>query len=548
MSHQMIRRALAPLCPIVFAGIAQAQPCINPAGATRINDSYAADAAGNWWLINNYQDNGPADGYINQNDTFNFVLSSGGGVISLADINFMKYTSAYGTWFYITGTSTTQNFRIYRTQDFKSFEYHTLAFDNLNQNGSNQFVTGPYMSLNGQLYANMWGGELFVDPLEAPGPNKKVYLAFSATKNTQDVQFGTCYVVSMAESDFLSWHSRTWSGDGPRFADTRLDATAKPRGYYYTADNSTTGAHIQDGGYSKGYNIPSSGPWDELNGPNCGQLEMQPRFGCQFRCQGSAPYAAVDVNVFFDPNLAATDPWKRVLFYAWTCGSSDTNQFDIWGNNIVAHPLMAGNLQVNSSYASIPVAKARNINNPVGSLYNGTEDDRGNQWAGGGVAEGPAVFYLESTKRYYMVFARNVWEATGYQLVYRMTDRGAPLSSIILPGWFTDDTAPEKVLLRANNYTQAGPASSGGGYANYGGANAFTLYPDTSGKNPTTYLAFHVKFDYDTTLGVPSYNRTCFFKELTVENYDTGELVQWKLGSDDPRADITRFRVPICPH
>lgn len=64
----------------------------------------------------------------------------------------MTLTSAYGTWFYITGNAEGPNYPIYRTQAFKTFHLHMYAFDPSNKNGSNQWTTATTLNINGKLY------------------------------------------------------------------------------------------------------------------------------------------------------------------------------------------------------------------------------------------------------------------------------------------------------------------------------------------------------------------------------------------------------------
>lgn len=250
-----------------------------------------------------------------------------------------------------------------------------------------------------------------------------------------------------------------------------------------------------------------------------------------------------DVSVYIDPMLPHDHPWKQSILYNWSHNRQDT-PFTQWGVHIAATPLSSW-IRTNKNYSAIPVAASINYNNPIFDINgvwqpNGAMSISGTQWPGGGVAEGGTVLYIPLTQRYYVFYSRNTWDTSAYQIVYRMTAPGAPFSSIALPGGFADLNVPEHVLLRA-------PHLIGGGQ-NFAQPHGFALNhadPPPSGPAGKFMLAIHAKLHYETQPGVFTGRRTVFFKELTVANPTTGELMPLSFNSADPRTDIRRFIIPV---
>lgn len=128
-----------------------------------------------------------SDGFIQSSDTFRFTTSptSGdfGAPIGLADPTLAYIREAapgepgdFG-WYYITGTDLDQhngNFRIFRTKDFRSFEFVKYAFDN-----SASLQKGRVNRIGGGagLYGDLVSPQLVQDPRD----RSKIYLVFSAT-------------------------------------------------------------------------------------------------------------------------------------------------------------------------------------------------------------------------------------------------------------------------------------------------------------------------------------------------------------------------------
>jgi hypothetical protein len=542
--------AIAAAFVLCHLPTAKGQTCVAPPGAVRVNGNYTPDPNGDFYLITQYAD-ANVNGKFDFGDSYSFTDPSTGQPVQLADPSVMAVTSSYGTWFYITGTSSpTSNFSIWRTQDFVTLTLHMRAFEAHGGFGSGQKVCGdrlavknspyiyPFWQCSGDVnYERLWSPQIYVDPTEQ-GSARNVYLSFTAAPGPNgDTNYLSCFVAKTSLANFLAWHNWNPNSDGPRFADQRSQWFAGPiQWYHYTHNNTDSGTVKHDGGYSLGRNIPCSGD-SSLVKAGCGWLELRNPLGLSYRCHGAAPWIFQDSGVYFDPNRASSDPWKRVLLYNWQDASWSIDFNLWWGNHIASHPLAANQVRLNNAYSAIPVASNRNTNNKVGSLDNGAADINNQQWEFGAVAEGATAIYLPDTDRYYLFYARNYWASSSYQIVYRMTEPGQPFSSLILPGGFLDRTAQEYVLLRSSTYTTPGGR-------NFGGADAFMLRDDTGVQRP--YLMFHVKLDHETVPGSWTGRRTIFVKELTVENPTTGRLRQLHESHADPRRDIRKLLIPRC--
>ncbi len=586
---QSFRFHVGRMCSIVavIAAWTFAQDCSQPFGETipngaqRITANYVPSAQGWWWEIYNWKDRaGAADQLIDPLDDFNFRDSITGNY-ELPGPSVMRLAANGETWYYLTGTngenSGLANFLIYRTKDFASFRLHMKAFSSADVLGVGQRTENGKLFLTNHgvptWYYHVEKPNLYFDPTHSG--DRRIYLSFTGAKESTDIYNRMSeYLVQMPQSAFLSWHGipnpEYWYVDGPRFADKRIQLDFQ-QWYFYKVG----GTEYYDGGYSVNHEVPTSGEPGELVGPNCGDL-VQREMGFAHRwCEGGEEVEAHpqtwmerDGTVFFDPNKGNLDPWKRVIFYTWN-DRNPSVPWAHWGNHIAAHPLRPNNIEFDETYATLPIADATNTNNPVsvngllrnnGSLNNGLGIR-----ADGGIAEAPAVVYLPETDRYYVFYSRNSWYCSAYQIVYRMTEPGQPLSSLAI-NW-QDPDVQEYVLLRnavwngtqwvGKNYMTGTPQR-----VSFGTPAVFWI---TSGSGATyPYLATGVKLDYnvdengnpilnDQGQYAPTGLRTVFFKELTVESVNTGKLLELIFDPTnsaqiqaEPARDIRRFRIPYC--
>ncbi|MEM9555703.1 MAG: hypothetical protein AAGC60_15720 [Acidobacteriota bacterium] len=464
-----------------------------------------------------------------------------------------------GAWFYITGTGDEDglaNFRIYRTQDFRNFEPHMLAFGRVDQGvRSGQWIdtaTSPWqLHLNsGRRYQNLWAPQLYKDP-SLGDSDPWIFLTFTSEELHGSEASRSIQLVRIRQSKFLQWHGRDfWTADGPRFADVR-DGYGYQAWYGYTPGNGVAPPWRYDGGWAEGPLIPSTlSP--NLLGPSCGQLERRvfwdPVTGVlrqhhfQHRCVGSATGLLIDPFVFIDPKLANHDLWKRVMLYVWDSrgGHSPSSPGATfhrgWGNHVAGAPLRSSQFEFDANGTVLPMAHARNTNNPIwvsgpGGAHwadNGTVDRYGQESRYGSTAEGATAIYLPQTDRYYLIYSRNNWDSPAYQLVYRMTEPGQPFTTI--QSNFGNQSVPEHVLLRSND-----PARSRG--VSFGHAEAFSITRCDGSEWP--FLIFHAKMD-------GSERRTVFFKELSIADFTTGELRRLYESHSNPLQDVRLFRVPSC--
>lgn len=590
-----------------------------PSGARRISVTYEDGNPGWWWEIYNWVD-GNNDDRIDPGDYFNFrdvqtgtFECPGPSVMKL--VHDQPWHETYGTsgetWYYITGTSpgSEPNFYIYRTKDFASFELHMPAFAVSrivdSQSGDYQEIVDEKLFVNGRWFSHLMKPQLYFDPTHSRNPSKgrRIYISFTACQeSTNDYQDASVFLVQMDEVDFVRWHTisdplNPPSGTDWRFADPRryLDFV---QWYFYRQGNASVGTVYHDGGWAAGHLVPSSGkqhpqdlgasppePSQGLQGASDGQLEQRlkgwafvgPGMSATFDWVMPETFMERDSYVYFDPQRSSNDPWKRVMFYTWSDRNS-TNWADRWrwGNRIAAHPMLANNIQFNANYSTIPMAYGINNCNRVkidgnGDWWNGNFDAANYMRADGGIAEAPAVLYIPEVDRYYMFYCRNAWNSTTYQIVYRKTEPGQPLSSLQI-GW-TQSTLPEEVLVRnvasdANRKPIRNAADDGWeqydhdrGHADFttsfGTPSAFTITSGSGAEYP--YIAFAVRMDYHCDeLGNPkkSGKRTVFFKELTIEDVGTGKLKELVLqpiqpGSPsateiDRQANMAVFRIPYC--
>lgn len=557
-----------------LAPAGNAQNCSQPPGAVRVNDSYQPSGSGDWWRVTNWSDT-DGNGFINALDQFNFC-DGAGAMMELPGPTVMKLTANDETWYYFTGTgadgSGLGNFHIYRTQDFTTFELYMKAFDRW-ETGSGppdqytdsnaQYPNDPALYLNGKWFRKLVNPQLFVDPTQAPGPDRWIYLSFTAAQNSTDtLQDCSVFLTRISQANFLAWENQPdkyGNVSEPRFADSRYGQNYS--WYHYRVGG---GPAMYDGGWSMGHRVPCSGRPDALKGTGAGQLWEQ-EHGWAHNLVGPGEFMERDAFEFFDPELNAGDPWKRVMFYVWKYENSaspaapgfSADPLD-FGFHISAHP-METNIEFNENYATIVTASNRS------SFYRMTfdgvpydngmvvQDDPaitgtyGHHMNWGGVAESPSVLYLPETDRYYLFYSRNAYGAAAYQLVYRMTEPGAPLSSLAMT--WGDRTVPEYLLLRMNNAFQFR-------HANAGAAEAFMITDSSGVDHP--YIATGLKLDADPSDPEPGQytnHRTLFIKELTVANASTGVLVQLREAHDDPVGSLTSaqaakdmrfFRIPRC--
>ena len=231
---------------------------------------------------------------------------------------------------------------------------------------------------------------------------------------------------------------------------------------------------------------------------------------------------------YFDPNLANAHAEKRMTIYDF---KSQT------GLQLGMHPMLENNIQLDANRSAEVVAWSTDLDNRINGWVNGVVDKNGGPWSGGGVAEGSTVFYLPETNRYYLLYARNTWDSSAYQIVYRMTEPGQPLSSLELDAAL-GPPPNEHVLLRSDGYAQVNRA-------NFGGCKAFKINDASTGQD-RQYIIFNAKLDYYATPGWWTGFRTVFFKEITVENVSTGKLLQLSESSSDPRSNVDFFTIPVC--
>ncbi len=543
MRSHLFLGSLIAIIMLISSSIAVAQLCDDPPGAQRVNDDYLPDPNGYWWLITNYQDTN-SDGLIRPTDYFNFPDSFVSGPVRLADPTILR--AAYGSdiWYYITGTSTpAENFPIYRTRDFRTFELHMWAFDDQNRNGSGQWVdttTNPPTLHIGSLsqsdtYTYLWSNQLFIDP-DYVGANPPVYFVFSANENSTSTDDTSSYFGSMSLGDFQSWHNLNPANDGPRFLDQRVSGNniKESRWFGYEPGGPGTG-FVYDGGHAAGRWIPCTSSISRA-GPNCGDLELLQR-GANWRCVGAISTMYVDAFTFVDPKLLAGQPWRQSVLYSWLA-EDPTIWSGHWGQHIAA-ATTNGFGRFRQGQFGYSMAFCRNVNNPpiggllaggTGPFDNGASDVNGNE-ANSAIAEGVCAFYNEQNDRYYIIYSRNLWSSPAYQMVYRKSAVGASFLLLQLPAW-DDRTIAEQRLLRGTNYTSATPQAN-----NYGNGDVFWIKDSLTGEK-LYYLICHVKVDNGT-------RRTILIKELFF-NPSNGNIIELLETSTDPRRDVRVFRIPVC--
>lgn len=588
-------------CCGFLAGAAVAQHCTQHT-LTQVDDTYAPNLLGNYFLVANFIDGGVTpNGVPDTIDRFNFTdcgpigvinqqnTSPFSGMIGLADPTVMQIDD----WFYVTGTSDdyrTGNFPIYRTKNFTSFELHMMAFAENDRDAlgnpiqSQQWrYTAPGAisdtmrigGTNGDDYSYLWAGSLFRDPTDTD-ENFWVHLTFSATQNSMDLYNDlSCFTVRIRKNDFLEWHNKDVvlnpNVDGVRFADPRGSA-GFVAWFGYLDSN---GQFAYDGGLSEGRLIPASGQPSILVGlghlvpktvrilcPSiCGIELPDTQWGYQHVGVGANTWMVIDPSVWFDPNRAPTDPWKRVVTYVWdgrqgkltTSPSGPQLNRDLqWGNNLAAASLTKDIylFDTRTDLRSIAAARSNQNRIPVSGACGSYFVDNGavgvecpslncstfvcpgalelGEWRVGAVVEGATYFYSQISRRYYVIYTRNTWNSGAYQMVYRMTAPDRPFTDLF-QNWTHEYGTPEHILLKPS----ASPFTARG--SSYGSGEVFIVRDNFGVEHP--YLAFHAKLEGQD-------NRTAFFKELTVDP-QTGHLLELSPISFNPASNISEFRIPV---
>jgi hypothetical protein len=579
---------LAPLALTLFALTSVTAPsalaqCDLTTDKIRVDDFYQPDTSGAFYLLHNWTDHA-VPGFVEPKEAdvddyykfteYNCPTPPGketlGPPIGMADPTVLQI----GSWFYVTGSTddaaADSNFKIYRTQDFNTFQLHMLAFDPNNLNSSGQQVVSNTLYLNnGKWFTRAWAPQLYMD-MSVGGADPFVYMVFTAVEkgvegpSTND-QMHSCFHVRIRRSKFLQWLSipNPMTSDGPRFADRRYGLGWQAWHGYQIGN-----VWHYDGGSPLAYLVPSTATPAMVNGGTC--LNTWQTLAQKFIQQPVPPYAtyahgfvhdcapgqsmagamSIDPYVFIDPSVPATDSaWKRIMLYDWDADSGTVN--DAWGNHIAAMPVTSAQFAFDPAFTPFPVAAAKNTTNKIFGFHypswqwlnNGEVSEVGTYSPWGGVAEGACAFYLPQNHRYYLLYTRNPTRSAAYEIVYRMTEPDHPFTDLALSSW-NDTTTPEHLLLRSTDQQRAGGWS-------FGHCDFFqvlrcgdaTLYP---------YLVFHVR-----ALNPGSTNpggRTVFFKELTLEDDAfpatsrpaSGRLKQLYECSLDPSRDIRTFRIPVC--
>jgi hypothetical protein len=544
---------------------------------TIVNEFYKADASGKWRLYSNFTDiNG--DGFIDPGDSFPVARPT------TPDPSVMRL----GSYWYITGSDSEHNFRIWRTTDFQSFTLHMTAFHESqtgnaagqrkgsgtngmgqpDENNDYMEFYNPSTSATVSKFWRMWAPHLYTDPAD----NTSVYLAFTGIRwgygdpysidfNThpEEDQYHSCYVVKIAMADFVA------PSNGVYFCDRRA-GYIEPYWYGYSS-----GGDRYDGGYSVGRVIPCTGNFSLL-GISPGQLWLRAvdaggtlRGGFGRRNMGRNTVLSIDPFVFFDTNPAATSsPWARTLFANYLYREYQTSStFSYWGNSICMVPLNADNrhlyFQTGNWYYDVKeIAFARNSRNqvdarplgqPTGSsirlnVDNGTVGAEPEEWFWGGVAEGASTFYNVNNGRYYTIYSRNCYDSTAYQVVYRMSEQGKANVHEALSINYGDSEVMERVLLRGTEYQQfAG--------ANFGHPQVFSLTNPAASSQTYYYIALHVK---PRGTMYPDLQQRVFIKELSFYPEDPlpsvvdpreGTIFPLREGSDWAGTSIGVYRLPL---
>lgn len=407
--------------------------------------------------------------------TDSYPLFRSGITEAVADPTIMELN---GYW-YISGTNAANNFHIYRTSDFVNFESFKYAF----AGGAN--ASG--IMIGNRNFVGFWSPHLFYDPSHP----QTVTLIFSAVSNVNSDGERSQFIVQMNSSDFQN-------------ATSYFDPSSVKSFYYRDA----SGNPKFDGGYSINKPIPASGDVYNYIGSSCGQLEPRKPTGATEirsygqRCWNACTWINNDAFLFIDtnPNVSWDNTWKRVLLYDWADAYGKTKNSS-WGDHVAAHPVNDSLNEFFSTVRNISIAASVNksanhrmiINGRT--LYNGEITGSGTAWNMGGVAEAPSAIYLNQTNRYYVMYSRNCWDSSAYQLVYRMSAAGASSFASMADTWLNQ--YPQEYILLRNPY-YADTSAEG-----FGSAEFFNI-------NGQPCMIYHVKFRGST-------QRTIMFKELTIQ-------------------------------
>ncbi len=390
---------------------------------------------------------------------------------------------------------------------------------------------------------------------------------YSMFANYAPERYSACFVVRTNRATFLD------TGRADVAAEQRPAAFAGASPAWFSYADPATGKDMFDGGRSIGKTVPVSGSFALANprrhpGLGLTSIGESPAFARW----GNAPWVFGDAFVFFDPR-SNNRPWLFYTWNDGRSACDGVPDARWLGNHIAYHPMQAGvgsmhrldpagttrplafpqhtpsdkrdavwaypavvrwpggangasvasatymrlAAQANGVIGVQPVWKPEDGGKPhLGcdapvapsgkqSLYSAPTS---NGW---GVAEGPAVFYNRGTGRYYAIYARNMWNSSAYQLVYRMAPTIAQLGygvhwptdvdldgngkpdpgSVSNPMWDPRSAgataAEEHVLL----VTERPDESLG---RSFGHADVFTA-PHPGGAAPLVYLVYQFKED-----------------------------------------------------
>lgn len=505
------------------------------------------------------------------------------------------------TWFFVTGTTdgiglpvagtartwrevSTNNFPIFRSTNLRDWYLHSFVFaqDLQGATGTTEERLLRVPHPNGHRYfKHLWSPQLYYDPNEGDG---QIYITFAAAEikdndldddglpdedipwngvsNPIDPDTNFDLLTTQQISCMVAWTDKTrfLTQDLPWITSTHNNWM--PSLYCYRVNNSGSALYL-DGGAAQTAatglfsSIPTTGnthPAFRYNplSPLCG-MAVKVTFGFHWSCEGPRTWMGDAPLVFFDPNNGCK-PW---LTWTWVQrGGLPVDQ-----NNIAAFPFAPGPhsstyylmdaqyanphfggltqpLQLFTSYNTTPA-------NMVGGIPNGriAADASNNpvQWVPAdtgtpaGVAEGSDVFFYNN--RYYALATRNPVSSPAYQIVYRRTEPGQPLTSLHLSPWdvFNPPVSVHEDVLVASDWVRDLMGNRHNSVrTNYGHPQFFTAYG-------RPYIIFHKMLD--TLTG----ERRIFIKELNF-NQTTGEIARIWESYPYPDLHVQWFKAPNVPN
>lgn len=374
----------------------------------------------------------PAGGFITRDNVepgsvsgvrgllYDFAVPASGYPAGLAPLLADPTVVRIGSWYYITGTSNglvdAQNhdvvptgspwqsdFAIYRTRNFKTFEFHSWAFQSTPAANSRVLDLGA-----GGRFSNLQSPQLFTDP-HFPD---SVFIAFSAVQEAWVPQPGLDWsdpaswqtvsnlVNTMAPNpdvdqnwvdpndptydwtDYVKDPARLggpgeiWHGEATRFASCYIAACDKsdfeagtgrfgPIAWFgYNENNAIGGPWRYDGGTLVGHWVPASGT-ASLGHPAYGLLET-----CSNACTAGSPFlrhASTSATKMVDGPFIFLDPQndnQRWGFYTWVDGGCG---YPTWqGVHTAGHKMLNDSyFMYDSTAMTFPLAFRWNSNNPI---------------------------------------------------------------------------------------------------------------------------------------------------------------------------------------